>query len=151
MEFARRPYWSTSRYRWSYVLRFAVVVKFCHNFLKLFYHVQYFCILMNIYLICLITTNYLKERNFRVDLFPRVIIFNISREFNFANWIPVVSLGGIIFANLSFVNVSYILIFSWLVLQLVVCKSQNPCPNSSLFQIALFGYEILNSGLFIIL
>ena len=32
--------------------------------------------------------------------------FNISRGFNFANWLPVDFSRGFIFANLSFINVS---------------------------------------------
>ena len=88
---------------------------------------------------------YLKERNFRVDLFSRVIFFNISRRFNFANWLPVDLSRGFIFANLSFINVLYILIFSWFVLQLVVCESRNSYPNFSIFQIALLEYKGVNS------
>ena len=54
---------------------------------------------------------YLKERNFRVDLFSRAIFLNISRGFNFANWLLVDFSRGFIFANLSFINVLYILNF----------------------------------------
>ena len=87
---------------------------------------------------------YLKERNFCVDLFSRVISFNVSREFDFANWLPVDFSWGFIFANLSFVNVLYILTFSWFVL-LFFSESRNSYPNFSIFQVALFGYKRLNS------
>ena len=69
--------------------------------------------------------------------------FNISRGFNFANWPPVDFSRGFIFANLSFINVLHILIFSWFVFQLVVCESRKSCPNFLVFQIALFGYKDL--------
>ena len=71
--------------------------------------------------------------------------FNISRRFNFANWLPRDFSRGFIFENLSFIN---ILIFSWFVIQIVVCESRNSCPNFSIFQIVLFGYKRLNSRLF---
>ena len=80
---------------------------------------------------------YLKERNFRVDLFSRVIFLNISRGFNFANLLPVDLSRGFL----------YILIFSWFVLQLVVCEVRNSHSNFSIFQIALCGYKRLNSRL----
>ena len=60
--------------------------------------------------------------------------FNISRGFNFANWPPVDFSRGFIFANLSFINVLHILIFSWFVLRLVVCESRKSYPNFSIFQ-----------------
>ena len=63
-------------------------------------------------------------------------VLNILREFNFVNWLPVAFSRGFIFANLNFINVLYILIFSWFVLQLVVCEA-----FVSIFQIALFGYK----------
>ena len=88
---------------------------------------------------------YLKDRNFRVGLFLRVISFYISCRFNFAKWLPVAFSRGLIFASLSFINVLYILIFSWFVLQLVVCESPKSHPNFSIFQIALFRYKRLNS------
>ena len=69
------------------------------------------------------------------------------RGFNFANWLPVDFSRGFIFANLSFTNVLYNLIFSWFVLQLVVCESWNSYPKFSIFQIALLGYKRLNSRL----
>ena len=46
---------------------------------------------------------------------------NISCGFNFANWLPVDFSWGFIFMNFSFINVLYILSFSWFVLQPVVC------------------------------
>ena len=66
--------------------------------------------------------------------------------FKYFAWIqfPELVTGGF-FANLSFIKVLYILIFSWLVLQLVVCESQNSYPIFSIFQIELFGYKRLNS------
>ena len=60
-------------------------------------------------------------------------------------------LRGFIFANFSFINVLYILLFSWFVLQPVACESRNSYPDFSIFQIALFGYKTLNSRLFDIL
>ena len=54
-------------------------------------------------------------------------------------------LRGFIFANLIFINILYILIFSWFAFQLVVCESRNSYSNFSIFQIALFGYKRLNS------
>ena len=39
------------------------------------------------YYCCPCYMHYLKERNFRVDLFSRVNFFYISRGFIFANWI----------------------------------------------------------------
>ena len=71
----------------------------------------------------------LREKNFLVDLFSPVIFFNISRGFNFANWLPVNFSRGFTFANLSFINVLYILILSRFVLQRVVCGSRNSCLN----------------------
>ena len=59
--------------------------------------------------------------------------FNISRGFNFANWL----------LNLSFINVLYILVFPWFVFQLVVSESQNSYPNFPIFQIALFGQFVI--------
>ena len=75
--------------------------------------------------------------------FASHLFFNIPRGFNFANRQSVDFSRGFIFANFCFINVLYILIFSWFVLQLVVCESQNSCPSFSIFQIALFGYKIL--------
>ena len=48
-----------------------------------------------------------------------------------------------IFRNLSFINVLYILTFSCFVLELVVCESQNSCPNFSIFQIAFFCIDLI--------
>ena len=90
---------------------------------------------------------FLKERNFCVNLFSRAIFVNILREFNFANWLLIGFSRGFIFVNLSFINVSYILTFSWFVLQLVVYELRNSFPNFSIFQITLFGYKRLNSRL----
>ena len=99
---------------------------------------------IRLYFFCLL--DYLKERNFRMDLFSRVIFSN-SCEFNFANWLLVDFLRGFIFANqyFRFISVLYILIFSWFVLQLVLCESRNSYPSYSIFQKALFGYTRLNS------
>ena len=81
-------------------------------------------------------------------------LVNLSREiFAFcvnsssANWLPKDFSRGLIFVNLTFINVLYILIFSWFVLQLVVCESRCCYANISIFQIALFGYKRLNSWL----
>ena len=87
---------------------------------------------------------YLKERNFHVDFFSRVIFFNISSGFDLGNWLPEDFSRGFIFANLSFINFLNILIFSWFVLQLVACESRSSYPIFSIFQIALFGYKRLN-------
>ena len=100
---------------------------------------------------CFVVEVTFEERNFRLDLFTRIILLIISRGFNFANWLPVDSSRGFIFANLCFINVLYISIFSWFVLRLVVCESRNSYSNFSIFQIALFGYNRLNSRLFDIL
>ena len=45
---------------------------------------------------------YLKERNFRVDLFSRVNFFYISHGFIFANWIFANFSRGFIFASFTF-------------------------------------------------
>ena len=45
----------------------------------------------------------------------------------------------------------FILIFSWFLLQVVVCESRNSYPNFSIFQIPLFGCNRLNSRLFDVL
>ena len=71
--------------------------------------------------------------------------FNISRGFNFTNWLPVDFTPEFIFVNLSFINVLYILIFSWFFLQLVGCESRNSYSNFSILQIPLFGYKRINS------
>ena len=78
--------------------------------------------------------------------------YNISRGFNFANWLPVDFSRGFIFEYLSFINVLYILIFSyWHII--VVCSSASSMwvteliPSFSIFQIALFGCKRLNSRL----
>ena len=73
--------------------------------------------------ICFGRIKYLKERNFRVDLFSRVIFFNILREFNFVNWLQLDFSQKFVFVNLSFISVLYVLIFLWFVLQVVVCES----------------------------
>ena len=70
--------------------------------------------------------DYLKARNFRESSFLTFRVDLISRTWR--EWI-----------------------FSWFVLQLVVCESQNSCSNFLIFQIALFGYKMLNSQLFDIL
>ena len=95
-----------------------------------------------------IAFTYRTEKNLLVNVFSRVIFFNVSCGFNFANWLPMDFSRGFIFANLSFIKVLYILIFSWFVLQLVVCESWKSCPNFSMFQIALFRYKRLNFRLF---
>ena len=87
---------------------------------------------------------YLKQKNFCLDLYSRVL-FNISRGFNFANWLLVDFSRGFNFANLSFINILYILVFSCFVLQIIVCESQNSYPNFSIFQIAFFEHKRLNS------
>ena len=78
--------------------------------------------------------------------------YHISRGFNFANWLPVDFSRGFIFEYLSFINVLYILIFSyWHII--VVCSSASSMwvteliPSFSIFQIALFGCKRLNSRL----
>ena len=71
--------------------------------------------------------------------------FDISREFNSANWLPVDFSRALIFANLSFINGLYNLIFSWLDLQLIICEPQDTYQNFSIFQTALIGYKRLNS------
>ena len=71
---------------------------------------------------------------FRADLISRIRY----------RWI---FLRGFIFAYLSFMNVLYIFIYSWFVLQLEVCESRNTYPIFSIFQIASFEYKILNSRL----
>ena len=75
--------------------------------------------------VCFGRIKYLKERNFRVDLFSRVIFFNILREFNFVNWLQLDFSQKFVFVNLSFISVLYVLIFLWFVLQVVVCESWN--------------------------
>ena len=70
------------------------------------------------------------------------LFFNISRGFNFANRLPRDFPRGFIFTNLSFINALYILIFSWFVLQLVVCESRNSSPNFSIFQIAVTVWKV---------
>ena len=97
---------------------------------------------MRDYLFC-----YLKEINFRVDFFSRVIFFNISCGFNFGNWPPFDFSWGFIVVYLSFIIVLYILIFSWFGFQLAVCESWNSYPNILIFLIALFGYKRVNSPL----
>lgn len=92
-----------------------------------------------------------QEINFRVELFSRDIFFDISRGFNFANWISLDFSRKFVFGNLSFSNVLHILIFLVFVLQLVVCESRNFCPNFSVFQILLLRYKKINSRLFDIL
>ena len=66
---------------------------------------------------------------------PKSFLFNISRGFNCANWQTVDFSRGFIFTNLSFINVLYILIFSWFILQLVECESRNSYPNFLIFLI----------------
>ena len=67
----------------------------------------------------------------------------ISWGFDFTNWLTMDFLRGFIFVNLSFINVSYILIFSWFVLPLVGCEPHSSYPNFPIFLIALFGYKRL--------
>ena len=64
-----------------------------------------------------------------------------SRGFIFANWLPVEFSRGFIFTNLSFINVLYTLIFSWFILQLVVCEWRNSYPNFLIFQVKYFWYD----------
>ena len=99
----------------------------------------------------LLLTFTLRREIFPWIYFHESFFFNISGGFNFANWLPVDFSRAFIYANLSFTKVLHILIFSWFVLQLVVCESRNSCPNFLIFQIALFGYKRLNSRLFDIL
>ena len=87
---------------------------------------------------------YFKER-FSCGFIIASHFFNISRGFNFANWLPMDFWWGFTLANLKFINVLYILIFSRFVLQLVVCGSRNSQPNFSIFWIALLWYKRLNS------
>ena len=75
------------------------------------------------------------------------ILTNISCGFNFTNWLSVDFSQGFIFVNLSSINIFDILIFLWFFLQLVVWESWNSYPNFSMFQIPLFEYKKLNSGL----
>ena len=91
-----------------------------------------------------IPIKYIKEKNFRLNLFSRVILFNMLRGSNLVNWLPVDFSQRYIFASLSL----YILIFSWFFLQLVVCESRNSHPKFSIFQLVLFGYNRLNSQWF---
>ena len=86
----------------------------------------------------------LREKFSRGFIFASHFFFYISSGFNFSNWLPVDFSRGFIFANLSFINVLHIFIFSWFVLQLVVCESWSSYPNFSIFQIALFRYKIPN-------
>ena len=89
--------------------------------------------------------DYLKERNFRVDLFSRIIFFNILHGFNFANWLPV-DFRKDLFSPIFVWSMFYIFWFfrgCWL----VVCGSWNSYPNFSIFQITLFGYKIRHTRL----
>ena len=92
-----------------------------NKFFITFLHIQKSPEIDQLNIIKIIRKDYLKERNFRVDLFSRVIFINIS--------------------------VLYILIISWFLFQLVVYGSGNSHPNFTTFQIALFWYKRLNSQL----
>ena len=81
---------------------------------------------------------YLYSIASKVKRFSRGFIFashffNISHGFTFANWLPVDFSQGFIFANISFINVLYNLIFSWFVLQLVVVVTLPATIREQLF------------------
>ena len=86
---------------------------------------------------------YFRERNFRVDLY--FLTFRVG----LIPWIGCrwIFREDIFLWILVFINVIYILIFSWVVLQLVVCESRIFYQNFSIFPTALFGYIRLNSRL----
>ena len=88
-----------------------------------------------------------RRKTFVWIYFHESFFFKILRRFNIGNCVPVDFLRGFVFVNLSFVNVLCFLIFSWFILQLVLCESRNSYPNFLIHQIALFGYKRLNSRL----